>query len=275
MLPRRARHVEAVIAALGKYRYDKDLFYEMRDRDPAQDGRRRARGALHLPQPHVLQRPLARQLQGQVQRALRALHEPQICDPDALRAASRALAEVTIAHGRLQRGHARSPTLATSSTSTRRTSPPPRPPISRATPRAASAPSDQARLVAEMERLRTRGVFAVLSNADTPRTRALYKGFKNDSVEAPRPINSNATKRGPATELVVTTGAEARRKKTRAAGGAHVTDDERDVPPPGYSSCARRSSSASASAACATRRPRALRRAQRAHRREAHRASTR
>jgi DNA adenine methylase len=48
-----------------------------------------------------------------------------------------------------------------------------------------------------------RGVHVVLSNADTPFVRELYKGFAMDRVKCPRLINSNTTKRGDVDELII------------------------------------------------------------------------
>jgi len=64
-------------------------------------------------------------------------------------------------------------------------------------------PADQVRLAEELGALRERGVLAMLSNADTEETRALYAGFAIHVVEAPRAINSDATKRGGVSEIVV------------------------------------------------------------------------
>ena len=48
-----------------------------------------------------------------------------------------------------------------------------------------------------------RGVYCLLSNADTPFIRDLYKDFKIIEVQAKRSINSDATKRGAVTELLI------------------------------------------------------------------------
>lgn len=64
--------------------------------------------------------------------------------------------------------------------------------------------------LAEQERLRdvakkldTRGVHVLLSNSDTPLTRKLYRGFKIEEVQAPRRVNSKASKRGNVGELLI------------------------------------------------------------------------
>lgn len=64
---------------------------------------------------------------------------------------------------------------------------------------------DQARLRDCALRLKKRGAHVLLSNADVPPVRALYaKSFKIERVEAPRRINSKATKRGMVGELLIT-----------------------------------------------------------------------
>ncbi|MBI3206217.1 MAG: DNA adenine methylase [Polyangiaceae bacterium] len=57
-----------------------------------------------------------------------------------------------------------------------------------------------ARAFADLERRR---VDAVLSNSDTPETRALYRGFRASRVKVARNINSRGTARGPINELLV------------------------------------------------------------------------
>jgi DNA adenine methylase len=52
-------------------------------------------------------------------------------------------------------------------------------------------------------RLDKRGVHVLLSNSDTPFVRKLYKGFKIEQVEAPRRVNSKASKRGNVGELLI------------------------------------------------------------------------
>ena len=68
-------------------------------------------------------------------------------------------------------------------------------------------PKEQERLATELARLKKAGVYAMLSNAATPEMKALYvhHGFVVDSIQAARSINSDPSKRGDVTELVVTT----------------------------------------------------------------------
>lgn len=61
----------------------------------------------------------------------------------------------------------------------------------------------QRELADAARRLVKRGVHVVLSNADTPFVRELYKGFAMDRVKCPRVINSNTSKRGDIDELII------------------------------------------------------------------------
>lgn len=66
----------------------------------------------------------------------------------------------------------------------------------------------QAELAFEVRSLAKRGVMIMVSNADTPRVRALYAGLRIDRVRCPRAINSDGQKRGRVHEVIVTAGYE-------------------------------------------------------------------
>jgi DNA adenine methylase len=68
-------------------------------------------------------------------------------------------------------------------------------------------PEQQERLAEELAVLKKRGVNSMLSNAATDEMRALYRqhGFLVGTIQAARAINSDPSKRGDVTELVVTT----------------------------------------------------------------------
>lgn len=68
-------------------------------------------------------------------------------------------------------------------------------------------PAEQERLASELARLKKIGVHAMLSNASTHEMRKLYVGhdFVVAEIQAARSINSDPSKRGDVTELVVTT----------------------------------------------------------------------
>jgi DNA adenine methylase len=60
------------------------------------------------------------------------------------------------------------------------------------------------RLLADAARAAVkRGAFVMLSHADTPLARDLYRDFRIHTVTAPRSINSNGTKRGHVNELII------------------------------------------------------------------------
>ncbi len=63
--------------------------------------------------------------------------------------------------------------------------------------------ADQTRLRDVAKSLDARGVHILLSNADTPHVRKLYRGFKIESVRAPRRVNSKGGKRGNVGELLI------------------------------------------------------------------------
>jgi DNA adenine methylase len=63
--------------------------------------------------------------------------------------------------------------------------------------------AEHQRLAKLFDKLRKRGVAAVLSNSATPETRALYQSFKCSDVAVRRSINSVASGRGAVSELLV------------------------------------------------------------------------
>ena len=64
-------------------------------------------------------------------------------------------------------------------------------------------PEDQVRLRDVAKKLIARGVHVLLSNADMPMVRDLYKGFKLEQVQVARRVNSKASKRGNVGELLI------------------------------------------------------------------------
>jgi DNA adenine methylase len=64
--------------------------------------------------------------------------------------------------------------------------------------------TDQECLRDEAYRMWARGVRVVLSNADVPAVRELYKGWKIHRVEARRNVNRRASGRGPVGEVIIT-----------------------------------------------------------------------
>ncbi len=194
--------VEELIEALRKYRYDQDLFYEVRDRDSSKmsDVERGARLIfLNRTCFNGLWRVNA---SGKFNVPFGRYKNPRILDEDGLRIASQRLAKVDVR-------------LADFDEATKGLRAgdfvyfdPPYVPVSKTADFTAYAeggfgPKDQERLVATLRDLGKRGILAMLSNADTEETQTLYEGFAVHQVEAPRSINSDASKRGNTTELLV------------------------------------------------------------------------
>lgn len=76
--------------------------------------------------------------------------------------------------------------------------------------------ASQAELAYEVRRLAQRGVRVMVSNADTPRIRALYAGLRIDVVRCPRAINRDTSRRGAVDEVIVTAGYEVAGSAQRA-----------------------------------------------------------
>lgn len=75
--------------------------------------------------------------------------------------------------------------------------------------------AEHERLSKTFARLSKKGVATLLSNSDTPDTRALFTAFDTRTVNATRSINSNASRRGAVTEILVHGVAAPRPAKTR------------------------------------------------------------
>lgn len=67
---------------------------------------------------------------------------------------------------------------------------------------------DQAELAHTVRCLVDRGVQVMVSNADTPRIRALYAGMRIDVVQRPGTMACDGTKRGKVDEVIITAGYE-------------------------------------------------------------------
>ncbi len=196
--------VKGVIEALGAYRHDKDLFYEVRARDTATMSDVE-RGARLIFLNHTCYNGLWRvNSSGKFNVPFGNYKKPRILDQEALEAASAAFERVEFVGGDFTEATSGlgqgdfvyfDPPYAPASTTADFTT--------YAT--GGFGPNDQMRLVEELRRLRDAGVLVMLSNADTPDTREMYADFNVVAVSAPRSINSDANKRGLAAELLVTT----------------------------------------------------------------------
>lgn len=194
--------VDALVEALGKYHYDKKLFYETRELDPRSmsDVERGARFIfLNRTCFNGLWRVNSR---GQFNVPFGRYTNPRILDEKGLRAASVLLqgvdlrvADFTAVTALLGAGdfvYFDPPYVPASKTAD-----------FTAYSSIGFGDKDQQRLVDEFRALKKKGVLALLSNADTPGTRELYKEFSTHVVHAPRAINSDSTKRGDTPELLV------------------------------------------------------------------------
>ena len=196
------RELPALVERLGTYRYDKELYYQVRDIDPRELGDVE-RGARLLFLNRTCFNGLWREnSKGKFNVPFGTYKNPRILDPLLLERANAALAGVKLTNddfaaacGRLVAGDFVY-------------FDPPYVPATRTASFTAYSASgftmvDQQRLVTLLADLAKRGVKAMLSNADTPETRKLYAGFRWVPVSARRPINSDPNKRGAAGELIV------------------------------------------------------------------------
>lgn len=131
--------------------------------------------------------------------------DPAVCAPDVLRVAGLALARAKLVHG----------DYATTVSDARRGDflyfDPPYDPVTQTSnftgyTAGAFTRDDQGKLADAARALVNRGCKVMLSNSDTEFIRSLYNGFRIDSVQANRAINSNTAKRGKVGELIIVGG---------------------------------------------------------------------
>jgi len=192
--------VEALIRSLKKHRHDREEYYRVRAQVPTLPIKRAAR-VIYLNKTgfNGLYRV---NRSGQFNVPFGSYTNPTICDERNLRAAAVALAKARVVCRDFE-------------ATTRKAKPgdvvyfdPPYVPVSTTSSfaeydRHPFTLDEQRRLVREFKRLAALGVYALLSNSDTPETRELYAGLHVECVEAKRPINSNPRRRGPIPELLV------------------------------------------------------------------------
>ncbi len=213
--------VEKLIVALGRHRYDADPYYAMRDTDPAtlSPVERAARtiflnktgfnGLYRVNRAGKFNVPFGRYA------------KPLICDPANLRACSAALANVEL----LVRDFEEASSRANAGDFVYFD--PPYVPVSRTAAFTAYAAGgfgskEQERLATLFAKLIERGVHVLLSNSDVPDIRRLYRGHRIECVRATRAINSNASRRGPVSEVLVTALTKTARGKNRAPSASRV-----------------------------------------------------
>ena len=194
--------VDDLIVALRLHRYEKDYYYALRARDPAEMSpvQRAARticlnrtgfnGLYRVNRSGTFNVPFGRH------------NNPRICDAPNLRLCSRALAKVQLdCRDFLELSEQARPGDFVYF------DPPyvPRSPTSAFTSYSAGGFKlpDQERLASLFAKLAHRGVHVMLSNSDVPLVHELYDGFTVNIVMAARNINSRADRRGAVREVVV------------------------------------------------------------------------
>jgi DNA adenine methylase len=196
--------VDAVIEALGQHRYATEDYYRVRavDRTTLPLAERAARtiylnktgynGLYRVNRAGKFNVPMGR------------YSNPLFCDPHNLRACSTALQGVDLRVEDFEEVAARA----------KRGDfvyfDPPYVPVSDSADFTSYVPGgfgadQQRRLAGVFAKLAQRGVYALLSNSDTPAVRELYRGFRIDAVLAARFINSRGSRRGKVGEVVVST----------------------------------------------------------------------
>jgi DNA adenine methylase len=205
------RDVEAVIRALSDYRYDEEEYYRVRDSRLPRSAAARAARLIFLNKTgyNGLYRV---NRAGQFNVPFGRYKNPTICDAENLRAAARALrcAELRVGDFATITRRARDGDAVYFD--------PPYLPLSKtasftAYDRHAFELADHERLAATFSDLSGRGVAVLLSNSDTRVTRRLFGPFRVETVAVARAINSNASKRGRVSEILVSAALS-------AAGGA-------------------------------------------------------
>jgi DNA adenine methylase len=193
--------VEDVIGALAAHVNDEDHYYAVRQIDPATLSPAEC-AARTIFLNRVGYNGLYRvNSSGRFNVPFGRYRNPKICDPDALRNVSRALsiAELVVADFEDSCNKAVAGDVVYLD--------PPYVPVSKtASFTSYSGRFDEAshaRLAQTFASLVDRGAFVLLSNSDTELSRSLYEGFKIDTVNATRAINSRADRRGAVREVLV------------------------------------------------------------------------
>lgn len=197
--------VEHVIAELLTHQATSEHFYEVRERQP--ETLERAQGVART---IFLNRTCFNGLyrvnrKGRFNVPFGRYQNPKICDADNLRAVSAALRGQNI-----QRRSAFA-VLDEAKRGDLVYFDPPYDPVSKtasftAYTKQGFGDAEQERLADVFAELDRRGVHVVLSNADTPYVRELYRGFVIEQVYCRRAINARADRRGPVSEVLVSNG---------------------------------------------------------------------
>jgi DNA adenine methylase len=201
---------EGIIKVLRTYVHDQDEYYQIRSLDPKTlDASERAARMIFLNKTgyNGLYRVNSR---GEFNVPFGRYKNPNFCDEDALRLASRALAKVKILVGDFEE------VSSGAEAGDAVYFDPPYDPVSKTANFTAYhheefGREDHARLKNAFDRLAARDVAVVLSNSDTEFTNELFRSWKPKKINVSRPINSKATHRGTVRELLVVSNARKRR----------------------------------------------------------------
>jgi DNA adenine methylase len=203
--------VEGVIATLRKWKYDETTFYRLRDEYHPKTSVKQAARTIYLNKTgyNGLYRV---NRSGQFNVPFGRHTNPTICDEPNLRLAAQCLSNVTLGVDDFESICRRAKTGDAVYLD------PPYLPVSETAyftsyDRHPFGLEEHQRLARVFSDLAERKVLAVLSNSDTPETRALYRGWSIKHLQVPRAINSRASNRGPVGELLVV---NHRAKKARA-----------------------------------------------------------
>jgi DNA adenine methylase len=193
--------VEGVIKALAAHKNDEAHYYEVRAVDPATltPAQCAARTIfLNRVGYNGLYRVNSR---GLFNVPFGRYRNPKICDPDALRRVSQSLQIADIVVADFEESCARAVAGDVVYLD------PPYVPVSKTASFTSYSgrfdEKEHQRLAETFARLVDAGAFVLLSNSDTELSRSLYAGFKIDTVNATRAINSRADRRGVVREVLV------------------------------------------------------------------------
>lgn len=196
--------VDDVIAALGNHRYESEYYYKVRSLQ--RSGLSKVESAartifLNKTGYNGLYRV---NRSGQFNVPFGRFTNPAFCDKENLRACSRALREVKLLTADFET------VLENAQKGDFVYFDPPYVPRSPTSDFTAYIPGgfgegEQRKLAKVFRKLAKRGVYAMLSNSDTPFVRELYEDFDVETVYAARSVNSNAARRGKLPEVVVRT----------------------------------------------------------------------
>jgi DNA adenine methylase len=195
--------VETVIELLKKTRYDKTFYLRERARNPDLFGDDAEIAAWFIYLNKTGFNGLYRvNRRGEFNVPFGRHDNPLICDDINLRACAKALCKTKFVIGDFEK------TLKSAETGDLVYCDPPYIPVSASAnftsyTRDGFDMPDQVRLRDCAAALKKRGVHVILSNADVPAVRKLYKGFTIRAVSARRAINSKATSRGAVGEVII------------------------------------------------------------------------